>query len=259
MKQDIELPAFFEDYRAALEETIKECVHVNTEKASTGTFDSKFGGHPYFPKGEMYPVDEKGKPMRLLAQINFEQVPHIRNYPKAGILQFYLSRFDKHYGCSFGRSIEQKNYRVIFFDNIETDESKLLSDFSFANTDEELFPIKSEGKLTFTKDTQIITANDFRFAPLFGAEDIEEHDDELEQYFEMYAPFSHLIGGYPNFVQYDPREYHHPELTELLLQVESDNTLDIMWGDCGVANFFISLEDLKNKNFSKVLYNWDCS
>ena len=34
---------------------------------------------------------------------------------------------------------------------------------------------------------------------------------------------------------------------------------DIMWGDVGVANFFIRPEDLKNKDFSKVLYNWDCS
>lgn len=30
-----------------------------------------------------------------------------------------------------------------------------------------------------------------------------------------------------------------------------------MWGDFGVANFFISKDDLKNKNFTKILYNWD--
>ncbi|MDE5859478.1 MAG: DUF1963 domain-containing protein, partial [Oscillospiraceae bacterium] len=33
----------------------------------------------------------------------------------------------------------------------------------------------------------------------------------------------------------------------------------IMWGDMGVANFFISENDLKNLDFSKVAYNWDCS
>jgi len=31
-----------------------------------------------------------------------------------------------------------------------------------------------------------------------------------------------------------------------------------MWGDCGVGNFFINIEDLKNLDFSDVLYNWDC-
>ncbi|CUS21587.1 LAQU0S03e06018g1_1 [Lachancea quebecensis] len=259
MKQNLELPESFEKYRAVLQETLKECVHIHTEKASTGTFDSKFGGSPYFPKEETYPVDEKDKPMRLLAQINFEQVPQLKNYPETGILQFYLSPFDGYFGCSFGRSIEQKNYRVIFFDKIERDEAKLLSDFSFTRTEEGLFPLKGEGKLTFTKGTQIITANDFRFEPLLGLEDKYELEEDLEEYFEMFDSFSHVIGGYPDFVQDDPRENRHPEHTELLLQIDSDNTVDIMWGDCGMANFFISLEDLKKKDFSKVLYNWDCS
>ena len=34
--------------------------------------------------------------------------------------------------------------------------------------------------------------------------------------------------------------------------------VEIMWGDSGVGNFFISEEDLKNLNFENVLYNWDC-
>ena len=33
---------------------------------------------------------------------------------------------------------------------------------------------------------------------------------------------------------------------------------EILWGDCGVANFFISRADLKARNFSNVYYNWDC-
>ena len=31
-----------------------------------------------------------------------------------------------------------------------------------------------------------------------------------------------------------------------------------MWGDSGVANFFIDKEDLENNNFNNILYNWDC-
>ena len=34
---------------------------------------------------------------------------------------------------------------------------------------------------------------------------------------------------------------------------------EIMWGDYGVANFFIHPDDLAKKDFPKVLYNWDCS
>ena len=31
-----------------------------------------------------------------------------------------------------------------------------------------------------------------------------------------------------------------------------------MWGDSGVANFFIDSEDLEKRDFSKVFYTWDC-
>lgn len=45
--------------------------------------------------------------------------------------------------------------------------------------------------------------------------------------------------------------------TKILL-FQLDTVEDIMWGDSGVANFFISRDALKNKDFSKVYYNWDC-
>ncbi|SUC47704.1 Domain of uncharacterised function (DUF1963) [Providencia stuartii] len=69
----------------------------------------------------------------------------------------------------------------------------------------------------------------------------------------------HRIGGYPFFTQTDPREYRK-EIQDyvLLLQIDSDYETGILWGDIGVGNFFIHPEDLKNKDFSKVVYNWDC-
>ena len=52
------------------------------------------------------------------------------------------------------------------------------------------------------------------------------------------------------------------EYDTLLLQIDSDtddnNDFEIIWGDCGVANFFINSEALLKKDFSKVIYNWDC-
>lgn len=44
----------------------------------------------------------------------------------------------------------------------------------------------------------------------------------------------------------------------LLLQIDTDDALNIMWGDAGVANFFIREKDLINLDFSNVVYNWDC-
>ena len=42
------------------------------------------------------------------------------------------------------------------------------------------------------------------------------------------------------------------------MQIDSDLDNDIMWGDMGIANFFITPEDLAAENFDNVLYTWDC-
>jgi uncharacterized protein YwqG len=42
----------------------------------------------------------------------------------------------------------------------------------------------------------------------------------------------------------------------LLLQLDSDE--EMMWGDSGIANFFIDPDDLRRGDFSRVAYHWDC-
>ena len=39
---------------------------------------------------------------------------------------------------------------------------------------------------------------------------------------------------------------------------DEGNSYSILWGDCGVANFFIPRANLERLDFSQVLYNWDC-
>lgn len=44
-----------------------------------------------------------------------------------------------------------------------------------------------------------------------------------------------------HFTQTDPREWEekYQQHDILLLQIDTDDSLNIMWGDSGVANFFI--------------------
>ncbi|MEL6214380.1 MAG: DUF1963 domain-containing protein [Pseudomonadota bacterium] len=72
---------------------------------------------------------------------------------------------------------------------------------------------------------------------------------------------SHQIGGYAVFTQTDPRSYEgKDEDWQVLLQLDSQTIgdLDMMWGDVGIANFFIRPADLAARDFSQVWYNWDC-
>ena len=51
------------------------------------------------------------------------------------------------------------------------------------------------------------------------------------------------------------------DYTELLFQLDSEFGTDdyyILWGDCGVGNFFATKEQLRNLDFAECLYSWDC-
>jgi uncharacterized protein YwqG len=76
----------------------------------------------------------------------------------------------------------------------------------------------------------------------------KELEQELwELYYDSFLGDSHKIGGYPFFTQSDPRDYE-PRLLEheiLLLQIDTDDEIGIMWGDSGIAHFFIRKDDLK--------------
>lgn len=44
----------------------------------------------------------------------------------------------------------------------------------------------------------------------------------------------------------------------LLLQLDVEDECGIMFGDSGNCVFLISKEDLKNRNFDNVQYEWQC-
>ncbi len=90
-------------------------------------------------------------------------------------------------------------------------------------------------------------------------------EEDNSYLYDELSNVGHWILGYPYFTQYDPREHTDQETSTyydtLVLQIDSEMLEGkdyILWGDCGVANFFINGEALKNKDFSKVIYNWDC-
>ena len=87
----------------------------------------------------------------------------------------------------------------------------------------------------------------------------------LEPFESEERDYSH-IGGYPSFVQNDPRD----EFEELsghtvnLLTIESEWGEDaeegvyVMWGDAGAANWLITPEALAARDFSQVVFEWAC-
>ncbi|MGB3402841.1 MAG: YwqG family protein [Microcoleaceae cyanobacterium] len=257
----LDLPPNLEAYRPLLEKTVKPFVEIELESGDQLTlWQSKFGGVPYFPKDLDYPHTPEGKPLYLLAQINFLDVPPIDGFPQKGILQFYIADDDL-YGANFSQLNEQNGFRVLYFEDPSLNPKHLIQDFDFLPEAEDL-PINQCYSLKFTVQHEPISPHDYRCPELLGdeldnkiADYIDEHWNEED---DLFNSCGHKIGGYPCFTQDDPRESldNSEEPYELLLQIDSEE--EIMWGDVGVCNFFIKHSDLKQKNFSNILYTWDC-
>ena len=245
-----------------IESTATTCIGITTKKEATLALESsKFGGFPYIPEEMDIPIDGQNQTMRLLAQINFAELPHLELLPKEGLLQFYISE-DEIYGLDFDNPISQKGWKVLFFEKLDFTPRKNFGGIyqdKWASSPLLIAPLSLAFKLK--KDYPNYPSIEYyqHIQPLF--EKIEEGDyvDFLEDlYIDRAESMGHKIGGYPYYTQNEIREFKkHFSDYQLLLQIDSDGD-KIMWGDVGVANFFIKKEDLIKKDFSKVLYNWDC-
>jgi uncharacterized protein YwqG len=264
---EIDLPNELLAYKENIEATIKPFIKITAKPEDhLRLWQSKFGGVPYFPKGLQYPVDSKGQAMFLLAQINFSETPPLNSFPETGILQFYISGGSDLYGACFESPARQDDFKVLYFPEVAEAEEQLVKDFGFLSKPE-ISPIGKQSSLAFSLEHAPIPAVDYQFEPGIlnlnpksKYEIYDAYQKVYEEYEKLFRSEGHKIGGYPYFTQNDPREFdtYKGENHILLFQMDSDHEAGIMWGDCGVANFFISEQDLANKDFSRVLYNWDC-
>ena len=199
------LPDFLSKFQAQLESYRLDYLKITAQplrrNQSLTLTQSKFLGTPFMPLGMPYPRDEKGKPMILLAQINFAETPALNDYPTEGILQLFVSPTEWY---------NMEDYRILFHPDT-TGEPQL--DFAFLTSD--LYsdsPIRVEHSLTFSKETEYGGTEDGRFDMDFDGMSYydyqetlpKEQQDQLDRYFYNVG---HKIGGYAYFTQADPRDY----------------------------------------------------
>jgi uncharacterized protein YwqG len=271
-KLEFPLSPELEKYRDRIEATIKPYIEIQTQNNDdVNWWQSKFGGFPYLPKGFEYPKTPDGKYLFLLAQLNFDEIPSLDGFPDRGILQFYIAD-DDFYGLDLGNWADVDNptaedrFKIMYFPQPDFQVENIITTYDFL-PEPELFPVHGCCGLQFTKKSAPISTIDYQFTELLG-EEINElfmnHEIE-DEYREISHSFGHKIGGYPYFTQDDVRKYssnsdqiQKPDILLFQMDTDCNETVDIMWGDSGVGNFFIDESALRELDFSKVLYNWDC-
>ena len=240
--------------------------------------DSKIVGLPYLPKGAEFPKAPNGEEMLMIAQINCEDLKGLKDFPQKGILQFFVfDDDDAMFGLDFDNPTTQDTFRVIYYDEIKEfyDEKELENIYkphnyeeSFLTNNNESYKIKFELR---TEKERFEEAIYNVFDKLCKEKKLEQHQEDWLYRkilnIEMeYSEESHSqCDGFAFFTQNDPREFEekYKKYDTVLFQLDSEydeNTKKwkVCIGDAGVLNFFINREKLKNKDFTEILYNWDC-
>ncbi len=253
----IEIPESLEKFRDKIEKTIKPYINIELQEQEAKPWESKLGGNPYLEIGMEYPKASNGEYLRFLAQINFEEVPHLESFPKKGILEFFILSNDLyvlHEPC------KQDTFRVIYIPNVVKNEENFIKDFSFLGSLEEdwymPFGNEGKGKMKFSLKYACVPWEDYRYDEVFS--DVVLTEEEEDDYIAKLSADGCKIGGYPMFSEGDPRcDEKLSNLDTLLFQLDCEKEYDLVFGDAGIVNFFINEEDLKKLDFTKVLYNWN--
>lgn len=273
-----------------------EIVEQNTEPAlrfalvrggEPGIFESKVGGTPYLPRDMAWPLDSKGVGMELLAQVDCAGLEGLPDFPHRGLLQFFFG-LDNVFGMDFDDPTVQKGFRVLYHETVDptVTAAEVLAKKAEAPKPEGdaryYTPLFGVYGIRFAPaEVQRINSQDFRAWDKFLAKWNELHGTDIKTQWDYYratkisgefpapkekAPY-HQMGGYPYFTQEDPRinAGELANLDVLLFQLDSEMLPRkqgggdlVLWGDCGVCNFFINREALRRRDFSRVCYNWDC-
>ncbi len=254
---------------------------------------SKFGGVPYLPAGAQAPTNQDGKPLGMVAQINCDDLPQNTVYPQTGVLQFWLDPYDElGLGIDLKNPVSQVNTRVIYYPH-HKDTNPCAHALVMPNQEKQTemefmaWPVHVdqgwEIGLSFEETSEGITPQNWwvyqsRFVELWnelypqqpigdftGVDAYAPTDEERPSvmfYRDIDQRSYHKLGGHPEFTQQDPRQEHdgfdNYTINLLTMFSEDAEKFVTVWGDQGTANWLITPEQLKNRDFSKVLFEWSC-
>ena len=248
----------------ALSPYAKNAIYMELEE-DVGGF-SKMGGTPELPVGMEWPRKSDGTAMSFIAQIDFAEVhPFDRDgrLPESGRLWFFYDCSDE--GMLWGFDPKDADgFRVIYVEDAEV---------APAGAPDDLEVTFDEAGLSFENRLDLLcTDSDI-------CDELDLPDEEMDDYFDwmderegecnkLLGHSDNIQGGMELECEYvtngiycgDPSGYEKAKALglhknaarwNLLMQVESNEDIGMMWGDLGRLYLWITEEDLKAKRFDK--------
>jgi len=227
---------------------------------------SKIGGKPDLPKNtQWFHNKTTNKPMSFIAQINFADVKPFdidNKLPEKGILYLFYDLEEMPWGYDPKDTVGKE---VFYFDGDIADLERRETPDNIE--DENVFMPAS---LMFKNEMEIPDA----WSSLSKFELSEEEHDRYWEIKEEFDDVQNKILGHSNVIQNgmelecelvtnglycgNSSGYENPKRKELeknidnwnlLLQIDTNEDIDMMWGDDGRIYLWITDENLKNKKF----------
>lgn len=251
---------------------IKKILSNNENEIPVGS--SKLGGLPDLPQNLSFPTYSNGY-LTFLAQFNLEEVrPYDKDklLPDKGILYIFYNVVDQPWG--FDKN-DKDGYKVLYF-NGEINE---LIRTPYPITTDEYFPLKYfkvefRNLFTLSEDLDDVDLNDeesdnyFEFrSELMQLNEDENEDESNPIHYMLGEPFNIQNDVFEEIAYYDNNEKFEWSSREirrqsnnlvLLFQMDSDDDLEVMWGDSGILYFCINENDLLNKKFDQTKFILQC-
>lgn len=235
---------------------------------------SKFGGLPDLPAHFSFPKYHNGY-LSFLAQLNLREASPFDKenlLPKTGILYFFYDVVDQPWG--FDK--EDKNcFKVLYFDG----DVKELTRTPYPEKTEDYFQLPVfkamfNELLSFPEEFSGIVLNEEELDNYFDfrgsmMQQVERYSGSIASpmHYMFGEPFAIQNNVFEEIIYYDNDEkidWNSKEIKQkrnemvLLFQMDSDDDLDVMWGDVGILYFCIDKNDLQSKQFDKAKFTLQC-
>ncbi|MGE8203798.1 YwqG family protein [Heyndrickxia sp. NPDC080065] len=248
---------------------------ANEEDIPIGS--SKFGGLPDLPPNFLFPKYDNGY-LSFLAQLNLQEAKAFDKnnlLPQKGILFFFYDILEQ----PWGMGEEDKGcFKVLYYDG----DVKELKRTPYPEETEDYFPLPSfkimfKEFLSFPEELEGVELNEeemenyyeFRDSVMQTSEIINNDEEMIVQpmHYMLGEPFNVQNNVFKEIIYYENEEkidWPSEELNQksndliLLFQMDSDDDLDVMWGDVGILYFCIDKHDLQNKKFDQTKFILQC-
>jgi len=260
----------------AIEAKVRPCFHLVPQQSNSKQLRSRIGGLPDLPEPDLWPK-HNGNSLSFIAQLNLAELPGGAGpnpLPADGVLYFF---YDVE-GATWGFDPKDKGgWVVLYSENLP----EVTSGVEYPKDVPDDVRYKSV-PVDIQAGTSIPDPIDMLIDLSLSDEQECQVSDIYEQFVEGQGLY-HQLFGHPAPLQGDMAlecqlvshglycgdltGYNDPRAKELapgasewrlLLQVDTDEEIEMMWGDCGRLYFWIRADDLQRRDFDGVWMVLQC-